>query len=225
MVQHLLMDAGITFCYNYISFERKNIIVIRDFNIDLLHYETDYQTRNFLDKTYSNCLSSKVTIPTRLTTHSKTLIDNIFDTNIDENSIAGSLTTPVSDHLALFLIYTNRTHRTTTISKQIRFKRSLKVLSHHAFKKELQINWHEILKTEDENPDTCVDIFLNLIHTLLDKHIPLIKMTSKETKLQKKPWISQEILKHINKKTSYTTNFVKLRIQPEKNNYMKNSKY
>ena len=71
-LQHLL---------DKLSYERKNIILLGDFNIDLLHYETDYQTRNFLDKMYSNSLAPKITIPTRLTTHSKTLIDNIFDTN------------------------------------------------------------------------------------------------------------------------------------------------
>ena len=123
---------------------------------------------------YSNSLAPKVNIPTRLSTHSKILIDNIFGTNNDENSIAGNLTSPIPDPLAQFLIYTNRSHRTKTISKQISFKRNLKVLSHRAFKKELQINWHEILKIEDENPDTSLEIFLNLIPTLLDKHIPLI---------------------------------------------------
>ena len=199
-LQHLL---------DKLSYERKNIILLGDFNIDLLHYETDYQTRNFLDKMYSNSLAPKITIPTRLTTHSKTLIDNFFDTNTDENSNAGNLTSPISDHLAQFLTYTNRSHRTTTISKQVRFKRNLKVLSHDAFKKELQINWHEILKIEDENPDTSLEIFLNLIHTLLDKHISLIKMTSKETKLQNKPWISQEILKNINKKNKLYHKFCK----------------
>ena len=66
---------------------------------------------------YSNSLAPKITIPTRLTTHLKTLIDNNFNTNNDENSIAGNLTTRISDHLAQFLIYTNRSHRTTTISK------------------------------------------------------------------------------------------------------------
>ena len=93
----------------------------------------------------------------------------------DENSIAGHLTSPISDHLAQFLIYTNRSQRTRTISKQVHFKRNLKVLSHDAFKKELQINWHEILQIEDENPDTSLEIFLNLINTLLDKHISLTK--------------------------------------------------
>ena len=98
-LQHLL---------DKLSYERKNIIVLGDFNIDLLHYETDYQTRNFLDKMYSDSLAPKITIPRRLTTHSKTLTYNIFDTNTDENSIAGNLTSPISEHPAQFLIYTNR---------------------------------------------------------------------------------------------------------------------
>ena len=115
-LQHLL---------HKLSYERKNIILLGDFNIDLLHYETDYQTRNFLDKMYANSLACKITIPTRLTTNSKTLID-VFDTNTDENSIAGNLTSPISDHLTQFLIYTNRSHRTTTISKQVRFKKNLR---------------------------------------------------------------------------------------------------
>ena len=65
------------------------------------------------------------------------------------------------------------------------------------------------MKIEDENPDTSLEIFLNLIHTLLDKYIPLIKITSKETKLQNKPWISQEILKNINKKNKLYHKFCK----------------
>ena len=84
---------------------------------------------------YSNSLAPKITIPTRLTTHSKILVDNIFDTNTNENSIAGNLTSPISDHQAQFLIYTNRSRRTTTISKQIRFKRNLNLLSHPPLKK------------------------------------------------------------------------------------------
>ena len=57
---------------------------------------------------YSDSFAPKITIPRRLTTHSKTLTYNIFDTNTDENSIVGNLTSPISDHPAQFLIYTNR---------------------------------------------------------------------------------------------------------------------
>ena len=80
-LQHLL---------DKLSYERKNMTLLGDFNIDLLHYEKDFQTRNFLEKMYLNSLAPKITIPTRLTTHSETLIDNIFDTNTNENSIAGN---------------------------------------------------------------------------------------------------------------------------------------
>ena len=107
------------------------------------------------------------------------------------------------------LIYTNKSHKTTTTSKQVRFKRSLKVLSHDALKEELQINWYKILKIEDENPDTSLESFLNLIHTLLEKHIPLIKMTGKGTKRQSKPWTSQEILEKVNKKNKLYHKFRK----------------
>ena len=70
------------------------------------------------------------------------------------------------------------------------------------------------MKIEDENPDTSLELFLNLIHTLLDKHIPLVRKyptypTNKETKLQNKPWISQEILKNINKKNKLYQKFCK----------------
>ena len=105
------------------------------------------------------------------------------------------------------MICINKPNRTTTVTKQVCFKRNLKVLSHNAFIKELHINWHEILKVEDENPDTFLEIILNLIHTVLDKHIPLIKMTNKETKLQNKSWISEEILKKISKKNKLCHKF------------------
>ena len=121
---------------------------------------------------YSKSLAPKMTLQTRLTIHSENLNNNIF---------AGNLTSPISDHLAQFLIYTNKSHRATTFSKQVRFKKNH--LRHDAFKKELQINWHEILKIEYENPGNSLEIFLNLIHTFLDEHTPLIRMISKETKL------------------------------------------
>ena len=42
--------------------------------------------------------------PTRVTDHSKTLIDNIFSNHISEEAICGSLTVTISDHLPQFLI-------------------------------------------------------------------------------------------------------------------------
>lgn len=62
------------------------------------------QTRNFLDRTYSGSLSQQITIPTRITPHSGTLIDNIFTNNFNESLVSGNLTFSISDHLIQFFI-------------------------------------------------------------------------------------------------------------------------
>ena len=54
-------------------YERKSIILSGDSNVDLIHYEIDYQTGNFLDKMYSNSLAPKLVIPTRFSIYSHTL--------------------------------------------------------------------------------------------------------------------------------------------------------
>ena len=45
--------------------------------------------------------------PTRITSHSNTLIDNIFSNAIDPGVTSGNLTATISDHLPQFLIIPN----------------------------------------------------------------------------------------------------------------------
>ena len=74
-----------------------------DFNNDLLKYKKDRNTTDFLDQMYSTSLVPHVTPPTRITSHSRTLIDNIFSMDISENEISRNIVTSISDHLAQFL--------------------------------------------------------------------------------------------------------------------------
>ena len=101
---------------NKLSFENKNIILLGDFNIDLLHYKNDNQTRIFLDRMYSSSLSPQITILTRITPRSKTLIDKIFTNSADESSLSGNLSYAILDTLAKFLIY--REFKTKSHRKQ-----------------------------------------------------------------------------------------------------------
>ena len=64
--------------------ENKNIVLLGDFNVDLLHYESNNPTSEFLDLMFSASLTPQVTIPTCLTVHSKTLIDNIFTNSVEK---------------------------------------------------------------------------------------------------------------------------------------------
>ena len=71
------------FCINLlldkISREQKNIFLLGDFNINLINYNEHQPTNEFLDSLASNSIIPYILQLTRLTSHSKTLTDNIFE--------------------------------------------------------------------------------------------------------------------------------------------------
>ena len=75
-----------------------------DFNIDLLKYETSTDSTTCLYSMYTNSLLPYISTPTRVTAHSKTLINNIFSNNIEDGLISGNITTTITDHYAQFLL-------------------------------------------------------------------------------------------------------------------------
>ena len=75
-----------------VSKEQKSVFLLGDFNINLLNNNILSPTNEFLDSLASNSFLPYILQPTRITSHSKTLIDNIF-TNINlPDSISGILT-------------------------------------------------------------------------------------------------------------------------------------
>ena len=83
----------------------KEIILMGDFNINLLRYNKDHNSTNLLDQIYSSPLIPHITFPTHLTPRSKTLIDNLFSTDPPNEVITGNILTTLSDHLAQFLLF------------------------------------------------------------------------------------------------------------------------
>ena len=61
-----------------LSAENKVSYLVGDFNINLLNTESDPDTHDFYDSLTANLFIPHVTLPTRITSKSKTLIDNIF---------------------------------------------------------------------------------------------------------------------------------------------------
>ena len=88
-----------------ISKEQKSISLLGDFNVNLLNYNEYNETTEFLNSLASNSFIPSVLQPTRVTSHSNTLIDNIFSNVIDPDIISGNLTATISNHLLQFAIY------------------------------------------------------------------------------------------------------------------------
>ena len=111
--KHPLMDLT-DFNSNYlnnllekVSKEQKSVFLLCDFNINLLNYNLHSPTNKFLDSLASNSFLPYILQPSRTTTHSKTLIDNIFMNAIFPDSISGNLTATICNHFPQFLIVPN----------------------------------------------------------------------------------------------------------------------
>ena len=90
------------------KFNKKNFFVLGgDTNIDLLK-SNKLQTQNYLDIMLSHNFSPNITIPTRFSNKSMTLIDHIMTrlpkSKINSTIIAGNLISDISDHLPNFSI-------------------------------------------------------------------------------------------------------------------------
>ena len=76
-----------------ISKEQKSVFLLGDFNNNLMNCNVHNPTNEFLDSLASNSFLPYILQPTRMTSHSKTLIDNIFTNIILPDSISGNLST------------------------------------------------------------------------------------------------------------------------------------
>ena len=87
-----------------LSEEDKLVFLLDDFNISLLNYN-DYQpTNEFLDYVAFNSFIPYTLEPTRITSNSETLIENIFSNIIFHEMISVNITATISDHLPKFCL-------------------------------------------------------------------------------------------------------------------------
>ena len=87
-----------------VSNENKDIMIMGDFNVNLINCNDDKNTSNFLDTMLSHSFLPFITTPTRITRNTKTLIDNIFYNKPLNDITTRSLSIVISDHLTQFLI-------------------------------------------------------------------------------------------------------------------------
>ena len=74
-----------------ISFEKKIIALLIEFNTNLKHFDLDRDV-SVLDLVHSNTLLPQITTPSRITSKSVTLVDNIFVNEKDPTFLPGNLT-------------------------------------------------------------------------------------------------------------------------------------
>ena len=145
--------------FEIVSKERKQVFLLGDFNINLLNYNDHQPTNDFLDSLASNCFIPYILHPTRITSHSKTLIDNIFSNFFSPELISGNKTATISDHLSQFSFVPNILSNSSTQKSNYyerdwsKFKQENFILDY--FDKD----WADLLQINQQNVNLSMDFF------------------------------------------------------------------
>lgn len=193
----------------------RTYIVCGDFNVNLLNPGEHKGTTDFINTFYNITLFPVIVKPSRITTTSATLIDNIFTNKMDQLD-AGLLITDISDHLPVFAVFQNVFKVNSRSIYESRIVRHRTPEAIEVFKEELgRQNWDDVYSYE--NPNEAYDIFLEKILNIYDKCCPL-KAIKVNHKIQK-PWFTKGIIKACKKKNILYRKFLKSRTRDAENKY------
>ena len=134
--------------------------------------DTHTHTKDFFDALTSILFVPHITLPTRVTNRSQTLIDNIYSNNPDfANCTSGNFTFSISDHLAQFLIVPCTENRPPKVHNiKVRDTRNY---SHEELVSDIiNVDWNEILDSEKGDPNHSFVRFNDKVNEILDKHMP-----------------------------------------------------
>ena len=179
-----------------ISKENKICHVLGDWNLDLINHHCHETTGEFLEIMYSRVFFPLITRPTRITSNTATLIDNIFTNNLNNFSVSGLMFWNISDHLPIFTLLLDQNkdlNKTSWLS--FRDKSANNVAK---FKDRLaNVTWDEL--SEYNDPNCVYRCFLDKFTAIYNNCFPFKKVKVKNVTLRK-PWITKGLLKSVRKK-------------------------
>ena len=179
-------------------FCNKTCAIMGDFNVNLINYASHSQTNEFYDLFSSYGFRPLILQPTRVTSTTATLIDNIFINDMLCHSTGGNITSSISDHFLQFSqIDIFKTERVKPAAK---FSRNYRNFDKYKFADELlKTDWSEITSGR-LGTENAYQLFYDKIVTLLDQMAPYRKLTKNETRLKQRPWITKGLLVSMRKR-------------------------
>ena len=188
--------------------ENKDIILTGDLNIDLLQSGKHKHTTCFLDTLLSFHLFPKVTLPTRVTDSTATLIDHMFSNVSADKSLAGTLTTNITDHYSNFLF----TETSPTKTSKPNY------ISYRKITDQALLNFNTSLESETwekvyncNNPNLSYQNFISIFTSHFNTNLPIKTVRFNRFKHKLEPWITKGLLKSSKTKQKLYISMVKAR--------------
>ena len=189
--------------------KNKIIVFLGDTNLDLLKYDSDEAVRRYFDLLQEHGFAPLISRPTRITSHSATLIDHIFTNSCTSVTKSGIITTDVTDHLAP---YANM-----IIDRHKQSKRNYNFLSNNQrdfseenlekFKLEInEMDWNFIGEIHDANEKYAK--FEEKYNEIYINCFPTKSRTNNQRKIEQ-PWILPWLKCACDRKNNLYWKFVK----------------
>ena len=178
----------------------REVVIAGDFNINLLKLHERSKYAEFLDTMVSNSYFPKITLPTRLSKSSATLIDNFYCklSKSGLNTQSGIIYTNLSDHCPYFTCLDDGTNKEPSHPKYIHVRKNTEA-SRRSFKSALaQTDFHTLLNQDlRSNPDDNYDKFHERLMNLKAECMPGKTIKFHKHKHKKSKWITNGILNSI----------------------------
>ena len=172
------------------------VLVMGDFNCDLLSSNLDSKTHKLVSIMDESLLSQLIVSPTRVTINSKTLIDHMYTTCVDNHVLSGVVKTHLSDH---FLTFTIINCNDINESPNTIRSRSFKNFKEDAFVNDLiQLPFVDIQEVKDV--DEAWNKWYDLLMSLVNKHAPY---KTKRVRKKQCPWITGDTIASMHTRDFY----------------------
>ena len=151
----------------------KQVFILGDFNINLLNYNTNTLTTNFVNFLFSKQFLPYIVHPTHVTEHTPTLIDNIFSNTTHNETLSKNILTQITNHFPQFLIvnHTDISYKTATYFQHDFSKLNAENLLDDFVS--LDLNY---LKDNFLDVNSKFNKFLSSLDVLAKNHAPLKKL-------------------------------------------------
>ena len=180
---------------------KSNYVIVGDFNVDAEKYNIATYATDFLNHTNSFGCNLFINKPTRVAEKSASCLDHVYS-NLPVNDLENHvLFSDVTDHYSTLTkirgITCPRKHETI-----YRRKPNLSETEWAKFNEELNAILNERLSRTDGNlnANSIASCITNSYQYLLDKYMPLRKLTRKQARFYRKPWLTPAIQVSIDKK-------------------------
>ena len=180
---------------------RNAIYLCGDFNIDLLKINTKIHYNTFYNNLMAAGYLPRISLPTRVTNHSATLLDNIFSTEFGNND-SGVIVNNISDHQMIYTYSTLQERAASTSHKKhIEIETNNRQALELFITKLRNCNIVDKLNVDDNaDPNSNFECFMKHFMELKQQCLPKKKVRFNRKKHKGNAWLTAGILKSINSK-------------------------